>query len=182
MEQEVMTRLYYFAYGSNLHPLRLRARTPSANVLGRAKLRGYRLLFHKRGRDCSAKCDAWWTGQSGDLVQGVVYRIARGNRHNLDRAEDLGRGYDRVLVWVSMGGRRRLVFTYLARPEAIAEELQPFDWYLDYVLQGAWHHGLSGRYLEQVRRETSVRDPNSARRRLNRRMLLSRGAPPYPRR
>lgn len=176
-----MRRLYYFAYGSNLHPLRLRARTPSYSVLGRAKLRGYRLRFHKRGRDCSAKCDAWWTGRSGDVVQGVVYRIARGDRRNLDRAEDLGRGYDRVRVWVSMGGRQRLVFTYLARPEAIAEELQPFDWYLDYVLHGARHRGLPGRYLARVRRETSVRDPNSARRRLNRRMLLS-GATPYPRR
>ena len=43
---EAPTRLY-FAYGSNLHPPRLRARTPSARALGRADLEGYRLLFHK---------------------------------------------------------------------------------------------------------------------------------------
>lgn len=176
-----MGRLYYFAYGSNLHPMRLRARTRSASVLGRARLRGYRLRFHKRGRDLSAKCDAWRTGRREDMVHGVLYRIARGDRRILDRAEDLGQGYDRVRLRVSVSGRQRVVFTYLARREAIAVGLRPFDWYLEYVQRGARHHGLPGRYLQRLRREASVRDRSSVRRRLNRRVLLS-GAPPYRRR
>jgi len=106
-----MGPLYYFAYGSNLHPLRLRERARSARVLGRGHLRGYRLRFHKRGRDLSAKCDAWWTGRREYLVQGVVYRIGRGDRRLIDRAEDRGRGYDSVRLLVSMRGRPRLVFT-----------------------------------------------------------------------
>jgi gamma-glutamylcyclotransferase (GGCT)/AIG2-like uncharacterized protein YtfP len=176
-----MGHLYYFAYGSNLHPLRLHGRAPSARVLGRAWLRGCRLRFHKRGRDGSAKCDAWRTGWRGDLVHGVVYQVARGDRQALDRVEDVGCGYDRTLVWVSVGGRRRAVFTYLARPEAIAEGLRPFDWYLGYVVSGARHHGLPGRYLAGLRREEALRDGDAPRRLLNRRVLL-RGAPPYRRR
>jgi len=175
-----MGRLFYFAYGSNLHPMRLRARTPSASVLGRARLRGYCLGFHKRGRDQSAKCNARRTGQGGDMVHGVVYRIARGERRMLDRAEDLGQGYDRVRLRVSVGGRQRVVFAYLARHEAIRDGLRPFDWYLEYVQRGARHHGLTGRYLQRLQREVSVRDWSSARRRFNRRVLLS-GAPPYRR-
>lgn len=172
---------YYFAYGSNLHPLRLRSRAPSARVVGRAGLRGYRLRFHKRGRDGSAKCDARWTGRRSDLVYGVVYSIARGDRRALDLAEDLGRGYDRERVWVSLGVRRRVVFAYLTRREAIEEELRPLDWYLDFVSRGARHHGLPGRYLLEIEREEVLRDPHGARRRFNRRVLLS-GAPPYRRR
>ena len=172
---------YYFAYGSNLHPRRLLRRTSSARALGRAWLRGYRLRFHKRGRDGSAKCNAWFTGRRTDLVHGFLYRIARGERQALDRAEDVGSGYDRTRVWVSVRGRPRAVFTYLARPEAIAEGLRAHDWYLSYVLRGARHRGLPGRYLSRLRREQPLRDPNAARRHLNRKDLL-RGAPPYRRR
>jgi gamma-glutamylcyclotransferase len=169
---------YYFAYGSNLQPSRLRARIPSARTLGKALLRGHTLRLHKRGRDLSAKCDACRTGGHGDLVWGVVYRIARGERRFLDEAEDAGRGYDRVRLLVSLEGRPRLVFTYLARPEAIAQGLQPFDWYLDYVLRGGRHHGLPGRYLARLASIQKQPDQNAARRRFNRRLLL-RGAPPY---
>jgi hypothetical protein len=176
-----MGPLYYFAYGSNLHPLRLRRRAPSARVIGRAQLRGYRLRFHKRGRDGTAKCDAWRTERRTDLVQGVVYRIARGDRRALDFAEDLGRGYEIRPLWVSVGSRRRIVFAYLTRREAIADELLPFDWYLDYVVRGGQHHGLPGRYLSMLRRQEVLRDPNAARRRVNRRVLLS-DERPYRRR
>jgi len=86
-----MRDLDYFAYGSNLHPPRLRERTPSARVRGKALLRGYRLKLHKRGRDLSAKCDAARTGRREDLVRGVVYRIARGERRLLDRVLRTGR-------------------------------------------------------------------------------------------
>ena len=50
--------LLYFAYGSNLHPERLRERVPSAESLGVARLEAHVLRFHKRGRDGSGKCDA----------------------------------------------------------------------------------------------------------------------------
>lgn len=176
-----MKPLYYFAYGSNLHPWRLRERAPSARVLGRGHLRGYSLRFHKRGRDLSAKCDAWKTGRRADLVHGAVYRIARGERRFIDRAEDLGRGYDRVRLQVSMAGRPRLVFTYLARRESVDPDLLPFDWYLDYVLRGGRHHGLPGRFLTALRQNRGRRDSNAVRRRVNRRLLV-RDAPPYRRR
>jgi gamma-glutamylcyclotransferase len=178
---KTMRPFYYFAYGSNLHPLRLRERAPSARVLGNALLRGYLLKIHKRGRDRSAKCDAWRTGRRGDLVHGIVYRIARSERRFIDRAEDSGRGYDRVRLLVSLRGRPRQVFTYLARSEAIAQELRPFDWYLGYVLRGGRHHGLPQRYLRELDRSEKLRDPSRARRLVNRRLLL-RGAPPHRRR
>lgn len=166
-----MGHLFYFAYGSNLHPGRLRARVPSARALGRGHLRGFCVRFHKRGRDLSAKCDAWRTRRRQDLVQGVVYRIARDDRHLLDRAEDCGKGFDRVRLLVSLGGCSRAVFTYRARPELIAFGIQQFDWYLDYLLRGGRQHGLPGRYLLELSREQVLRDPNANRRLINLRVL-----------
>jgi hypothetical protein len=43
-------RIHYFAYGSNLHPLRLQERVPSAALLGWTHLHGWELRFDKRGR------------------------------------------------------------------------------------------------------------------------------------
>jgi hypothetical protein len=110
----------------------------------------------------------------------VVYSIARGDRQTLDIAEDVGRGYDRVRLWVSLGARRRVVFAYLTRPEAINDELQPYDWYLNYVVRGARHHGFPGRYISAMCQEVVQQDPDAARRSHNRRALLS-GAPPFRR-
>ena len=171
-----MGPLFYFAYGSNLHPGRLRGRAKSARVLGPAFLRGYRSGFRKRGRDGSAKCDIWPTGRRRDLVQGVVYRIARGERRLIDRAEDLGRGYEMVRLRVSMDGRPRQVFAYLALPDAVVEGLLPFDWYLDYMVRGGRYHRLPGRYLAALTRIGGLRDPNAARRRLNLRVSRRTGA------
>ena len=48
--------IHYLAYGSNLHPLRLTLRVPSARVIGVVEMPGYMLEFHKRSIDGSGKC------------------------------------------------------------------------------------------------------------------------------
>jgi gamma-glutamylcyclotransferase (GGCT)/AIG2-like uncharacterized protein YtfP len=163
-----MKGMYYFAYGSNLHPARLRERAPGARVVARALLRGHELRFHKRGRDGSGKCDAWTTGASRDLVHGVIYRISARERHRLDQVEGVGQGYDRVQLRVSARGRCRVVFAYLARPAAIVSDLQPYGWYLDYLLCGARYHGLPGRYVKGISKIPRLRDLSSVRRRRHR--------------
>jgi hypothetical protein len=55
-------RLHYLAYGSNLHPIRLRQRVNSARLIATLSLPGYRVLFNKRGQDLSAKCNLVATG------------------------------------------------------------------------------------------------------------------------
>jgi hypothetical protein len=174
-------RLYYFAYGSNLHPARLRLRAPRARPFRRARLRGHRLRFHKLGRDGSAKCDAWPSGSREDLVLGMVYCMARRDLRALDRAEDLDRGYERVRLMVDIGGRQRAVFTYRALPAAVTEGLSPFDWYRQYVVRGARHHGLPGSYIGSLEREAVLVDPDERRRRRNL-SIARRGASPYRRR
>lgn len=88
-----MTDRFYLAYGSNLHPLRLVRRVPSARLVGTVPLPGYRLAFHKRGMDGSAKCDLELADESGSLAYGAVYSVAAQDIHGLDRLEDLGAGY-----------------------------------------------------------------------------------------
>ena len=90
----------YFAYGANLHPLRLCTMVPSCEVVATAVLADHALRFHKRGRDGSAKCDAF--PEPGAAVHGVVYRLDAEERPALDRGEG---GYDRVDVTLQSEGR-----------------------------------------------------------------------------
>jgi hypothetical protein len=159
---EAPTRLY-FAYGSNLHPLRLGARAPSARLVGRAALPGHALRFNKLGADGSGKCNAVATGRPRDEVLGVVYALAEAEVAELDRAEGEGLGYARARLEVRGDQGWLPVFTYLALPAAVAEDRPPFHWYKALVLCGAELHGFPAHYLRTIAGIASVVDPDPER-------------------
>lgn len=156
--------LRYFAYGSNMHPGRLLTRINSAVVVGVARLPQHRLAFHKRGADGSGKGNI--VAAAGAEVWGVVYSVNVADAAVLDRIE--GPGYSRVDLEVvqTESGENVSAFSYRARARAIADDLHPFSWYLDFLLHGAAHHGLPDHYLEQLRRVAAIADADSERARL----------------
>jgi gamma-glutamylcyclotransferase (GGCT)/AIG2-like uncharacterized protein YtfP len=153
----------YFAYGSNMSPERLRAadRTPSAELIGAARLSGYRLVFDKIGKDGSAKADCERTGAPRDVVHGALFRIAHSERPALDRAEGLGRGYDACDIDVETDAGRVSALTYLATHKDAT--LAPFSWYMQHVLSGARRCGLPAPYIAAIERVASVRDLDAER-------------------
>ena len=167
----------YFAYGSNLHPLRLAERTPSCLAIGPARLRGYALRFHKRSLaagDGSGKCDAFATGRPDDVLHGAVYRIDLDDRPALDAAEGNGRGYDRVVRNAETSAGSLAVELYVAQAGWIDPALRPFDWYLELVVAGAAHHELPIDYRHRVERTPVMRDADA--RRSERHYRLARGS------
>lgn len=155
------SRIRYFAYGSNMSQARLQQRVPSAECLGPAKLAGYRLAFHKAGRDGSAKCDI--VLQADATVHGVVFEIDASEKPLLDRCEDLGRGYQTRTVELAVAnGGRLAAFTYTAL--LIDPRLQPFDWYKQHVLTGASENRLPRDYIAAIAAVASVNDENPRRR------------------
>lgn len=143
--------LPYFAYGANLHPGWLRRRALGAVQLGAGELPGYRIRFHKRGRDGAGRSNAWRTGDSGDRLPGALYRLAA---EDLDRLGAAGAGYhaEEVLVQTAAAGPLTAV-AWCADPEEIEDGLRPWDWYLALIRAGAEMHDLPGPYrlwLESV--------------------------------
>ena len=167
-----MNTLYYFAYGSNLHPERLRERVPSSRALAVAELDGHLLRFHKRGRDGSGKCSILPSDRPRDRVFGVVYRMAAAERANLDRAEGLGAGYLRVELTVRVEGAAQPVFSYRAQDGHIDDALAPFTWYHRLVLAGARHHGLPADYIAAIEAIAALPDPDTERHARHQRLLL----------
>ncbi len=140
-----MTTLNYLAYGSNLFPPRLSARIGIAGVLGKIELPGYQLGFNKRGADGSGKCSLQACPR--ERAYGVLYEICAVDKPTLDNIEGVGHGY-RVELW--RDETHGECFLYRAEASALDNTLQPFDWYLAYVLAGAQHHGLPANYIAAI--------------------------------
>ena len=163
--------MLYFAYGSNMHPERLRRRVPSCVAIGAAELSGYILAFFKRGRDGSGKCTLIEAEQPTARVHGVLYRIDPSHRVNLDEAEGLGVGYESLSVDVSIERDAHSAFTYIAQRDYVDSSLRPYDWYKALVVDGARHHGLHEAYLDFLRGVPAIEDPDAERDALHREIL-----------
>lgn len=164
----------YFGYGSNLLAARLEHRLGPCVRLGAASLPGYALRFHKRGRDGSGKCDAFHTGDPTDRLWGGVFRLDDRQLAELDRIE--GPGYERATVAVILGGRLVGADLYVARLEARAPGLAPYDWYKEFVLAGACELALPRGYRDAIGAVPSLPDPGRARAARNH--LIGRSATP----
>lgn len=153
-----MGNFIYAAYGSNLHPMRLQAadRCPSARLLGTSRLPGWRLEFHKRGRDGSTKCNIVPTQVSGDQVYLAVYEVSDGEEAALDDVE--GFGYGQSWIEIGLDGQRLTAKTYLAHAEVVVHEA-PYTWYKEMVVLGARYHGFPQEYVDRIRSVISRTDP-----------------------
>ena len=80
-----MRERFYFAYGSNMDPRRMRDRCRRAECLGRATLRGYRFLINERGV-------ATIELQGNAKVMGALWKITSRCEAALDQFEGVHRG------------------------------------------------------------------------------------------
>ncbi len=154
--------MLYFAYGSNLSTVRLTKRVPSAELIETGQLNKHRLLFHKIGRDGSAKCDAYFTDQEDDFLYGALFRINPEQKKHLDQTEGLGNGYEiKQVTVVTESAETFNAFTYFAT--RTASDIKPFHWYKEHVLSGAREHFFPEQYIEQITRIASTDDENRIR-------------------
>lgn len=156
--------IYYFAYGSNLHPVRLTERVPSAELIGAAEWPHHRLAFHKKSDDGSGKCNMHYSGSGSDLVYGAIYRMRPEHKHQLDRFEGRGYGYTDSQIVLGHGGNEYTCFTYLAQQTHIVDRLMPYHWYKKLVILGARYLGFPESYIASIDAVPSTEDPDPARR------------------
>jgi len=159
-------KTYYLAYGSNLHPLRLKRRVSSARMIGTVELPGYAMSFIKRSKDGSAKCTI--SRSAGDcLVCAALYSIDRDQLVVLDKCEGLGNGYEHEHITVEVTGVAYQAITYIAAESHVDKSLQPYHWYKGFVMAGMEYHGFPTGCMEAIQAIPSVQDPDVTRRREN---------------
>lgn len=166
-----MNELYYLAYGSNLHPVRLMKRVPSASLLGKVELINKRIVFHKRSIDHSGKCTMVRDETNKPVAYGALFAMNPDEVVLLDRFEGCGHGYDRQAIVCNISNMEYHAFTYLATSKAIDVSLRPYHWYKQLVLAGARYHGFPEDYISHLERVESIPDPDRDRRIVNEELL-----------
>jgi gamma-glutamylcyclotransferase (GGCT)/AIG2-like uncharacterized protein YtfP len=163
-----MPTVYYFAYGSNLHPHRLQQRVASSQLLGTTTLTGYELTFTKRGQDFSGKGHIQPATQDSQ-VHGAVYQLAAEHIADLDRFE--GAGYEQTVFDLAVGGETHPCFAYVGLVTHLDENLLPFHWYKSLILLGAEFHGFPAHYIQTIQQTPSTEDPDLQRSQLHKRLI-----------
>jgi hypothetical protein len=171
-----MTKIHYLAYGSNLHPVRLAARVPSARAVGVVEMPGYALAFHKRSVDGSAKCLVYADQGPQHRVYGVVYEFDSHEKAALDRHEGKGNGYYEQRLSVSLNDATHTPYLYLAESTHVDTQAIAYDWYKALVLAGARFHGFPAEYIAAIEAMPSQPDSDRARAKSNADLLRAMGA------
>ncbi len=159
----------YFAYGSNMFERRLNdgARAPSASFFAVGELCKYKLFFHKRSKDGSAKCNIVTTGDPKDRVYGVIFDIQDAEIELLDAKEGVhSGGYYRREITVNILGDEKQIAAcaYFANRNFISDKLLPYRWYKAFVIAGAVEHGLPQDYVRMIKEIPEIEDPDLRRR------------------
>lgn len=165
-----MNAMYYFAYGSNLHPVRLQQRVSSAKLIAATCVAGYQLRFHAQGMDHSAKCNIVVAEESGAGVWGAIYEIDNNQHEQLKKYA--GPAYETTKLRIVHEGTEYDCRTYVAKPEHIDNPLEPFEWYRDMVYLGAQYHHFPNKYNLAIIGIGCKEDSDEQRRKLNHVLIL----------
>ena len=147
LRHTLMSRILYFAYGSNLSFRQFRRRCPGATVVGRARLPGYRLAFTRYSTKRKGGV-ADIVPQPDAEVWGALYEIDDAGLAVLDGFEGVPRAYRRETVRViGDEGVEREALTYIANRTG---EFAPSQEYLSIIARGARDHDLPEEYIRAV--------------------------------
>lgn len=165
-----MTHLYYFAYGSNLHPQRLVRRVPSATVIDTCAIQGYQLVFNVDHPDGSGKCNIVKHDSNEHCVHGVIYQLLAEEKILLDACET---NYSDAEIRLECKLGVINAFTYLAHEHVLDDSVIPYEWYRDLVLHGARHHAFPADYVDKLVSHATQPDKDNERAETHARIIQS---------
>jgi len=127
--------MYYFAYGSNMNPNRMAARGVSYYSLAPGLLKEYSINFNKKSSGLTGEGYANISKTKYGLVEGILYKIRKGDIYKLDYFERYPAEYSRITLEIELSKIQKVkAFVYIAQPGKIYEGLRPSRIYLNHLL------------------------------------------------
>ncbi len=138
---------WYFAYGSNMNPGRVRERGLNVVDVQAASINDLSLRFDKAAREHPGEGHANLVWLRGSTAEGVLYRlVAPVEIEKMDPFETAPRYYSREVITVQTGQGPVQAWTYFANAAVRRDGLLPSRDYLDHLLAGQpW---LSPKYFD----------------------------------
>eukprot|EP00057_Strongylocentrotus_purpuratus_P020850 XP_011675324.1 PREDICTED: uncharacterized protein LOC577509 isoform X2 [Strongylocentrotus purpuratus] len=138
----------YFGYGSNMLKARLHVHNPTAQLVGPAKLEGYKLCF--RG---FPDWLPYWKGAPASIdtapdhhTWGALWRIDRSDLEHLDSQESSYRAIDVTVT--TPEGSSHICRTYQLGENV--EEMLPSPHYMKVLIEGAKQSGLPASFVKHL--------------------------------
>ncbi len=143
------TKIYYFAYGSNLSPKQMLKRCPHAKFIAKAKILNHTLVF-------TGYSSRWRGGvatiinKQNSSVWGVIYELDPDCLSRLDGFEGLKyKRYKRKRVVCHFAnGKKKLASVYIKEPRKITHSGRR---YFSTIIAGAEHFELPANYIKTLR-------------------------------
>jgi gamma-glutamylcyclotransferase len=98
----------------------------------------------------------------------VVYDLALESKNLLDEIEGVGKGYESVMYDIAGYGE---CFAYVAQAPYIDNNIAPYEWYKQLVLEGCRFHSFPTEYIKMVESFDSIPDQNQLRAKDNFRLI-----------
>ncbi len=150
---------FYFAYGSNMNPERVRQRGLAVRAQQGARLPDYRLTFDKVSRDHASHGHANIQFSRGACTEGVLYELSAASEIlKMDPFERAPWNYGREIIEVHTASGTAWAWTYFANPAVRMPGLRPSADYLAHLLAG--EDFLSADYVATLR---ALHDPETHR-------------------
>ncbi len=143
-----MNGVFYFAYGSNMNPERVKARGIKYVEVLSGHLFGYELVFNKYSskREGSAANIA---RRKNEVTEGVLYLLSDAEQiTKMDPFEGFPNHYARKMLSVVTNSKSVKAWVYIANQSFVKENLLPPRWYLNHLLGG--REFLSEQYYKKL--------------------------------
>jgi gamma-glutamylcyclotransferase (GGCT)/AIG2-like uncharacterized protein YtfP len=165
-------QVLYFGYGSNMYIQRLRDRVTSAHKISNGSLLQHTLRLNKlSAKDGSTKGNIELSNDDS-FVLGVIFTINSDQIRILDAFEGVGYGYSKVNVTVINENNEEVqCITYIADVTAIRNNILPYDWYINFFIQGALQNNFPQDYINFLRQFQFTTDTDIARQTEARRII-----------
>lgn len=143
MSKKVMQKhsKLYIAYGSNLNLSQMQNRCPTAEIVGTAFLRNWRLMF--RGKNTAV---ATVEKHQGSRVPVLIWRLQPGDERSLDIYEGYPHLYRKELLRITINGKRVNAMIYIMN-EARHPYGTPSHSYFGTIRQGYEDSGFDTKVL-----------------------------------
>lgn len=96
---------------------------------------------------------------------GIIIQIADNEKEALDKEEGLGKGYNERNIIVTVENKGPIeVYSYIADPAHVQDDLWPYDWYRDMVVVGAIENNTAIECISFLNKFPFTIDPDQSRR------------------
>lgn len=139
-----MEKIYYIAYGSNLHTGQMSYRCPDATIVGTAELKDWRLMFKGSRSGNYATIEPC----TGETVPVLIWSISKDDERSLDRYEGFPTFYFKQSINVLVNGQKVKAMAYIMRLDATVG--YPSKFYIDTLTHGYREFGFDMGILHEA--------------------------------